>query len=44
MCENKELRRIFEVVRKEVTGSWRELNDEELRNFCSSPNTLRMAI
>jgi hypothetical protein len=28
------LGRIFGIVRKEVTGSWRKLN-EELQNLCS---------
>jgi hypothetical protein len=32
------LRRIFGPKRAEVTGDWRKLNDEKLRDFCSSSN------
>jgi hypothetical protein len=32
-CENKALRRISVPKRKEVTGSWRKLHNEELHNL-----------
>jgi hypothetical protein len=40
--ENRVLRRISEPKREEVTGGWRKLHNEELRNLYSSPNTIRM--
>jgi hypothetical protein len=40
--ENRLLRRIFESKRDEVTGSWRELHDEELHNLYSSPTIIIM--
>jgi hypothetical protein len=36
------LRRMFGPKRDEVTGGWRKLHNKELRNLCSSPNTVRM--
>jgi hypothetical protein len=36
------LRRIFGLKRDEVTGEWRKLHSEELRNFYSSPSIIRM--
>jgi hypothetical protein len=36
------LRRIFSPKRDEVTGDWRKLHDEELHNWYSSPNSIRM--
>jgi hypothetical protein len=36
------LRRTFGPKRDEVTGSWRKLHDEELRNLYSSPCIIRM--
>jgi hypothetical protein len=36
------LRRIFGPKRDEVTGDWRKLHNEELRNLCSSPNIIRL--
>jgi hypothetical protein len=36
------LRRIFGLKRDEVTGDWTKLHNEELRNFYSSPNIIRM--
>jgi hypothetical protein len=35
------LRRIFGPKRDEVTGGWRKLHNEELRNLYSSPNIMR---
>jgi hypothetical protein len=29
---------VFEPRENEVTGGWGKLNNEELRNFCSSPS------
>jgi hypothetical protein len=40
--ENKVLRRIFGPKRDEVTGDWTKLHNEELHNWSSSPNTIRM--
>jgi hypothetical protein len=40
--ENRVLRRIFGPKWDEVTGGWRKLNNEELRNLYSSPNIIRM--
>jgi hypothetical protein len=35
------LRRIFGTKREEVTGGWRRLNNEKLRNLYASPNIIR---
>jgi hypothetical protein len=40
--ENRVLRRIFGPKRDEVTGGWRKLRNEELRNLCSSPSIIRV--
>jgi hypothetical protein len=40
--ENRVLRRIFGPKRDEVTGGWRKLHNEELRNLDSSPSKIRM--
>jgi hypothetical protein len=40
--QNKVLRRIFGPKREEVAGDWRRLHNEELRNFCTSSNIIRM--
>jgi hypothetical protein len=42
VSENRVLRRIFEPKRDEVTGVWRKLHNEELRNFCSTPSIIKM--
>jgi hypothetical protein len=34
--------RIFGPKRDEVTGGWRKLHNDELHNFYSSPNIIRM--
>jgi hypothetical protein len=39
--ENRVLRRIFGPKRDEMTGGWRKLHNEELRNTYSSPNIIR---
>jgi hypothetical protein len=36
------LRRIFRPKRDEVTGGWRKLHNEELRDLYSSPNITRV--
>jgi hypothetical protein len=41
--ENCVLRRIFGPKRDEVTGEWRNLQNEELHNLYSSPNITRKA-
>jgi hypothetical protein len=40
--ENRVFRRIFGPKRDEVTGGWRILHNEELRNLHSSPSIIRM--
>jgi predicted transcriptional regulator of viral defense system len=36
------LRKIFGPKRKEETWEWRILHNEELYDFCSSPNIIRV--
>jgi hypothetical protein len=36
------LRRIFGPKRDEVTGEWRKLRSEELRDLYSSPSIIRI--
>jgi hypothetical protein len=40
--ENRVLRRIFGPTRNEVTGEWRKLHYEELRDLYSSPSIIRI--
>jgi hypothetical protein len=40
--ENRVLRRIFGPKRDEVTGEWRKLRNEELRDFYSLPSIIRI--
>jgi hypothetical protein len=40
VLENRVLRRIFGPRRDEVTGDWRKLQNEELHNLYSSPNSM----
>jgi hypothetical protein len=42
VCENRVLRRIFGPKRDEVTGEWRKLHNEELRDLYSSPSIIRI--
>jgi hypothetical protein len=40
--ENRVLRRIFGQKRDEVTGEWRKLHNDELRDLYSSPSIIRI--
>jgi hypothetical protein len=40
--ENRVLRRIFGLKRDEVTGEWRKLHNEELRDLYSSSSIIRI--
>jgi hypothetical protein len=40
--ENRVMRRIFGPKRDEVTGEWRKLYNEELRDLFSSPSIIRI--
>jgi len=40
--ENRVLRRVFGLKRDEVTGEWRKLFNEELRDVYSLPNIVRV--
>jgi hypothetical protein len=39
---NRVLRRIFGLKRDEVTGEWRKLHSEDLRDLLSSPSIIRI--
>jgi hypothetical protein len=41
VSENRELRRIFELKRDDVTGEWRKLHIEEINDLYSSPIMVR---
>jgi hypothetical protein len=40
--ENRLVRRIFGLKRDEVTGEWKKLHNEELRDLYSSPSIIRI--
>jgi len=40
--DNRVLRRVFGPKRDEVTGEWRKLHNEELRDLYSLPNIVRV--
>jgi hypothetical protein len=40
--ENRVLRRIFGSKRDEVTGEWRNMHNEELRDLCSFASIIRI--
>ena len=42
LFENRVLRRVFGLKRDEVTGEWRKLHIEELRDLYSLPNVVRV--
>jgi hypothetical protein len=41
---NRVLRKIFGPKKDGVTGGWRKLHNEELRNLYSSPSIIRIII
>ena len=41
MFENRVLRSVFGPKRNEVTGEWRKLHNEELRDLYTLPNIVR---
>jgi hypothetical protein len=42
LFQNRVLRRIFGPKRDEVTGEWRRLHNEELKDLYLSPNIIRV--
>jgi hypothetical protein len=42
MFENRLLKKIFGLKRDQVTGKWRKLRKEELRDLYSSPSITRV--
>jgi hypothetical protein len=42
MFENRVLMKIFGPKRDEVTGEWRKMHNEELRDLYSSPSIIRI--
>jgi hypothetical protein len=42
VLENRLLRKIFGMKRDEMTGEWRKLHNEELRNLYSSTSIIRI--
>jgi hypothetical protein len=42
ILENRVLRRIVSPKRDEVTGEWRKLHNEELRDLYSLPSIIRI--
>ena len=42
MLENRVLRRVFGPKRDEVTGEWRKLHKEEIKDLYSPPNIVRV--
>ena len=42
MFENRVLRRVFGSKRDEVTGEWRKLHNEELKDLYSLPSIVRV--
>ena len=42
MFENRVFRRIFQPERDKLTGEWRKLQNEEVNDLYSSPNTVRV--
>jgi hypothetical protein len=42
LFENRALRRIFGSEREVAAGGWKRLHNEELHNWSSSPNIIRV--
>jgi hypothetical protein len=41
-CENRVPRKLFGTKKAEMTGGWRKLHNEVLRNLCSSLSIIGM--
>jgi hypothetical protein len=42
VVDNRVLRKMFGSMRVKVTGGWKKLHNEDVRNMSSSPSLIRM--